>query len=141
MGPLLRAKFLQETHLHPGGSFSLSSGIGKHGQLQASQFPGIGESGTTRASGRVCGSRCFLLGTDTSSAGVETYCFEFFTVHTQQSSGLWQFHHKVFNCLPKRGAERRAKVRDAPSKERGRDEAASEWCRWDNRSFALLLRS
>src|SRR5882724_10834473 len=89
MGPLLRAKFLQETHLNSGGSFGLSSGIGKHGQLQASRFPGIGESGTTRAGGCVCGSRCFLLGTDTSSAGVETYCFEFFTLHTQQSFGLW----------------------------------------------------
>src|SRR5260221_6889810 len=87
MGPLLRAKFLQETHLHASRRFGLSSGVGKHGQLQASRFPRVGESGTTRASSCVCGSRCFFLGTDTSSAGVETYCFEFFTLHTQQSSG------------------------------------------------------
>src|SRR5439155_14770749 len=145
MGTLLRAKFLQEAHLNSGGSFGLASGVGKHGQLQTSRFPGIGESGTTRASGCVCGGRCFFLGTDASSAGVETHCFEFFTLHTQQSLGLWWPLAipllKVLNCLPKRDAERRAKVRVAPSIERGRDEAASGWCRWDNRSFALPLRN
>src|SRR5438128_2979007 len=137
---LLRAQLLQEAHLHASRSLHTLRGPGKNGKLGASRIPRLGECGTFCALAGMLGSGHFFRGCNAPGAGVETNRFKFFAVHLHNYPSFISDKTKI-NLLRKRGAERRAAIQAAPSREPGHDANGSESFRWGSRFFALLLRN